>query len=228
MDLVNVALYEFGVLFLMVGSILGIIYMPMILGARWLPQIDDRGFFLLPVVWAVTIFAGVIIGGSLIAFNLDPLFFTVDSVFQKNGPWDLSYSEFLMGRVNPFNYSFDSVLEYLYYYDSDKNLSVLFILTSGCVGILILRAILTWGSIGAFRGIIFGFLVIIWSAYMTIFLVSLLFWLLNILNFWILAILTVGIHLYRNHALPFNYQTLAAPVTGGGHEHHREHGGDHH
>lgn len=222
---------DFGVFLAQAASILAIIYLPMIVAVRWVPKIDDKGFFLQPVVWVLAIMTGVILGAALIAFNIDPEYFTVNNVFRTDGPWAMSYSTFIRDRVNPFNYSFQPVFEYIRYYDADYNMTVLMVFAATTFGLLCLRAVATWGGPGALRGILFGALVVVWSTYMTVFAVCLVLWLLNLLNFWTLAVLTMAIHLHRNQAFPLNFEMLAAPVTqAGGHGHgHGGHGhGGHH
>jgi len=226
MDILS-QLTDFGVFLAQAASILAIIYLPMIVAVRWVPKIDDKGFFLQPVVWVLAIVTGIILGASLIAFNIDPDYFTVNNVFRTDGPWALSYSAFIRDRVNPFNYSFQPVFEYIRYYDADYNMTVLMIFAATTFGLLCLRAFATWGGPGALRGILFGALVVAWSTYMTVFSVCLVLWLLNLLNFWTLAVLTFAIHLHRNQAFPVNFEMLAAPVTQvGGHGH--GHGGHGH
>jgi|GEM_PF-5542683 len=215
-----------GVGFAKSASILAIIYIPMILGVRWLPRIDDRGFFLMPMVWVLAISTGLILGALLLSFNLDPHYFTVDNVFRSEGPWALTYSEFIRSRVNPFNYSLRPIFTYLDTYDHDMNLTVVLVLAASTYGLLIVRAFATWGSLAALRGVLFGSVLVLWSAYMTIFMVCLALWLFNLLNFWALALATVAVHLHRNHAMPIGFHTLTAPVTGGGGG--GGHGGGHH
>lgn len=218
---------ELGIFLAQALSILAIIYVPMIIGARWMPKIDDKGFFLIPIVWVLAIFTGVGLGAALIAFNLPTEFFTVDNIFRTDGPWALSYSTFIRDRVNPFNYSFEPVLTYLRTGDADRNLTVVAVLVATAYGLLVVRAVATWRSLGALRGIIFGTAIVVWALYMTLFSVCLLLWLLNLLSFWSLAVITMFIHLYRSRALPFSYDMLAAPVTGG-HGHGHGHGGHGH
>jgi hypothetical protein len=210
------------------AGILAIIYLPMIIGLRWQPKIDDKGLFTAPLSWVLAISTGLILGAMLLAFNLDPVYFTVDNIFRPHGPWELSFSEFIRVRVNPFNYSFRPMFQYLDSYDSDMNLSVVLALAATTYGLLSLRAFRLWGSLNALRGIMFGSVVVMWAAYMTIFLLCLFLWLCNLLNFWILALMTVAIHLHRNHALPIVLHTLVAPLNSGGHDTHGGHGhGDH-
>ncbi len=218
------------------ASILVIIYLPMIVGARWLPKIDTAGMYLMPVSWNLPIFAGVLLGGSMVYYNLDEEFFTIDNIFRTDGPWNLSYASFLLDRVNPFNYHLEPVLTHLTFQGQDVNVSLALATAAACLGLLVLRALSTWHSFGAWRGIAYGVALAVWACYMTIFGVCLVLWLMNLLNFWLLAVLTIAVHLYRTHSWPFTYHSLMAPVWGdphghGGHGHgghgHGGHGGGH-
>ncbi len=216
-------------------SILAIIYLPMIVGARWLPRIDTAGMYLLPTAWTLPMFSGIVIGGAMVYYNLDEEYFTVDNIFRADGPWNLSYTSFLLDRANPFNYDLQPVLSRLTFQGAETSISLALTLAAASFGLLVLRAIGTWHSFGAWRGILFGAALAVWSCYMTIFGVCLVLWLLHLLNFWTLALLTLAVHLYRTHSWPFSYHTLMAPVWGGhghghgdhGHGGHGDHGGGH-
>ena len=210
------------------ASILAIIYLPMIAGARWLPKIDTAGMYLMPISWNLPIFSGVALGGAMVYYNLDEEFFTIDNIFRTDGPWNLSYASFLLDRVNPFNFHLEPVFNHLTFQGADVNVSLALSLAAISFGLLVLRAMSTWHSFGAWRGIGYGVALTIWSCYMTIFGVCLVLWLMNLLNFWLLAVLTLSVHLYRTHSWPFTYHTLMAPVWGDPHGHgHGGHGGGH-
>ena len=225
------------VLLVKAASILAIIYLPMIVGARWLPKIDTAGMYLMPVSWNLPILSGVLLGGAMVYYNLDEEFFTVDNIFRTDGPWNLSYTSFLLDRVNPFNFHLEPVFSHLTFQGADTNVSLALAASAACFGLLVLRAVSTWHSFGAWRGIAYGAALAIWACYMTIFGVCLVLWLMNLLNFWLLAVLTLSVHLYRTHSWPFTYHSLMAPVWGdahghghGGHGHgggHGDHGGGH-
>ena len=210
------------------ASILAIIYLPMIVGARWLPKIDTAGMYLMPISWNLPIIAGVALGGAMVYYNLDEEFFTVDNIFRTDGPWNLTYASFLLDRVNPFNFHLEPVFNHLTFQGPDMNVSMALTLAAISFGLLVLRAVSTWHSFGAWRGIAYGAALAIWACYMTIFGVCLVLWLMNLLNFWLLAVLTLSVHLYRTHSWPFTYHSLMAPVWGDSHGHGHGHGGHGH
>ncbi len=210
------------------ASILAIIYLPMIVGARWLPKIDTAGMYLMPISWNLPIIAGVALGGAMVYYNLDEEFFTVDNIFRTDGPWNLTYASFLLDRVNPFNFHLEPVFNHLTFQGPDMNVSMALTLAAISFGLLVLRAVSTWHSFGAWRGIAYGAALAIWACYMTIFGVCLVLWLMNLLNFWLLAVLTLSVHLYRTHSWPFTYHSLMAPVWGDPHGHGHGHGGHGH
>ena len=217
-----------------VASILAIVYLPMIVGARWLPKIDTAGMYLMPISWNLPIISGIALGAAMVYYNLDEEFFTIDNIFRTDGPWKLSYASFLLDRVNPFNFHLEPVFNHLTFQGQDMNVSIALTLAAGSFGLLALRAVSTWHSFGAWRGIAYGAALAIWSCYMTIFGVCLTLWLMNLLNFWLWAVLTAAVHLYRTHSWPFTYHGLMTPVWGdphghghGGHGGHDAHGGGH-
>ena len=233
MDIVHFGMAT-GILAAKALSILAIIYIPMIVGARWLPKVDTAGMYLMPVAWTLPLFAGLVFGGAMVYYNLDEEFYTVDNIFRTDGPWNLSYAAFLLDRVNPFNYYLEPVFSHLTFQGKDMGISLAIATAVGSFGLLVMRALGTWHSFGAWRGILYGAALAIWACYMTIFGVCLVLWLLNLLNFWTLALLTLSVHLYRTHSWPFTYHTLMAPVWGDAHGHgghgdhgHGGHGGGH-
>ena len=181
MDIVHFSVAA-GLILAKAFSIVVIIYLPMIIGARWLPRIDTAGMYLLPTAWTLPMFSGAVLGGTMVYFNLDEEYFTVDNIFRADGPWNLSYYSFILDRVNPFNYYLDPVLSHLTFQGQDMNISIALSLAAGSFGLLVIRAISTWHSFGAWRGILFGFAIAVWACYMTIFGVCLVLWLLNLLN----------------------------------------------
>jgi len=238
MDILHISLVV-GALLAKTLSILAIIYLPMIVGMKWLPRIDNAGMFLMPGAWYLPMITGMIVGGTMVYFNLDEELFTVDNIFRTDGPWNLTYSAFIRDRVNPFNYYLEPVLNHASFQGFDLNIMILLLVAAACFGLMVYRAVSIWHSFGAWRGIVFGFAVVVWSCYMTIFGVCLVLWLLHLLNFWSLALITLLVHLYRTHSLPFHASDLMSPVFGGhghgGHGHgdhghgggHGDHGGGH-
>jgi len=212
MDIVHLSSL-LGLFILKAAGILAIIYGPMIVGARWLPRIDNHGLYLQPAAWLLPGVSGGIIGGGLLYSNLNPDFFTVNSIFQPDGPWALSYGAFLTERVNPFNYSFEILFDRMANIGDGTNVFAMTVIAAGCFLGLVIKSILLWRSVGAVRGIAYGALVAVWACYMTIFSVGLLLWLLNLLNFWTLAVVTILVHLHRSHNFPIHLSTVMAPVV---------------
>lgn len=229
MDIVHLSSL-LGLFVLKAAGILVIIYGPMIIGARWLPRIDNRGLYLQPVAWLLPLLSGAIVGAGLLYSNLDPEYFTVNAIFQTEGPWGLSYTAFLGERVNPLNYSFEVLFDRMVNPGENGNLMAMALVAVGCFAALVVRCVTLWRSAGALRGILYGTVVAIWACYMTIFAAGLTLWLLNQLNFWTLAVVTILVHMHRSHNFPVHLSTIMAPVAnalqpGHGHGGHGHHGG---
>lgn len=169
-------------------------------GFAGLRRIAPVGFFAMPVMSGVSKLLGITAGVLLISARYDRQYFDLRALFVPESPWNLSLWDFLIERVDPFNYGPGPVLD---------------LLGSGQVGgafafgfglFVILLAVLTagpfviWSGPVARRGVVCALLTAALVTYLTIYFICLLMWVLFLLNFWALAILLMAFQYYRQRA----------------------------
>ena len=205
-------LYSLGLFVLQIVSMLAIIYLPITLSIWVWSYVRHHHFLFQRLFWIGTLYPGVTLGGFLIFCNLDVDIFAIQNLYRLDGPWDLTYQEFLFDRVNPMQYSFMAVLQYIQQPNSNFFFTALaFLAVLGFISML-LYSYVTLLSARVFWVFLFSLIVITWSSYMVIFMICLVFWLLNLLNFWLLGLLAMAIHLHNHHTFPFTWRIFVLPV----------------
>jgi len=178
--------------------ILAILYLPFRFGSQLLIRLDDRGLFSSPYVLWLTLGCGALNGGLILYFNLGFDCFTFDAVFRTDGPWVLTFHQFIFDRINPLEYSLQPLIDHFGLFPGKTDLTSIYFLIFGVFALISVRAIWLWRSLGALRGIVCTLLIGSWATYMALFGLSLLLWLANLMNFWLLLPLTYVVHLGRN------------------------------
>ncbi len=153
------------------------------------------GFFAVPLVYTLARLVGVGLGCLLIYLHQDSRNFDLHEIFVADGPWNITIAEFLSVRVNPFAYgpiAFASKL------GEARGLPLLIA--------AILMAVLmfsigwswkTWRRKFAGRAVICVVIIVPAMAYLTIYGISLLFWLLFLFNSWTFLLLALALHYFR-------------------------------
>ena len=172
-------------------------------GLIWsaLRRLAPDDFFAVPLVYTVARLVGVGLGVILIYEHQDGRNFDLHEIFVRDGPWDISFREFLLVRVNPLNYGplndglgafFDNLGAV---HDIPliglAALAALFLLAVG-------SAWKIWKPAPAARATLCVVIIVFAMAALTIYSVSLLFWLLFLLNSWAFLLLALALQKYRN------------------------------
>jgi hypothetical protein len=126
--------------------------------------------------------------------------FDLHSLFEVDGPWDLSLWQFLGQRASPFNYGLGSLIDYF----AQGGISSATLLVGIALVATALGSVLTpfayWEKPVARRVALGNLACAVITAYLTIYVVVLLFWLLHLLNFWTFALLAAIFQYYRSRA----------------------------
>ena len=191
-------LQDFSPAAVVVLTSVGLVALPLV-GASliWsaLKRLAPDGFFAVPPVHTMARFVGVGLGLISIIVQQDSRNFDLHAIFVPDGPWDISFAEFLLDRVNPIGYWPIAFLDEL-----GKPRDVPWI------GIAVLMALLLF-SIGwawkiwkprlAGRATLCIVIIVLAVAYLTIYGISLLFWLLFLLNSWTFLLLFLALQYFR-------------------------------
>ncbi|MBF0392268.1 MAG: hypothetical protein HQL38_06265 [Alphaproteobacteria bacterium] len=161
--------------------------------------IEPPKFNQVPFVTMTARLAGVLAAALLLYANLDARDFDLELLFVPDSPWNLSLGQFLTERAMLFEYSWGAVLDTL----SQPSTPFAVLLVAAGLFALPLAASVPigrlWGGTDALRAVAASTGILIWSAWMTVYLVCLLFWALHELNFWALALLVVYLQ-YRRYS----------------------------
>jgi hypothetical protein len=153
-----------------------------------------------PVANAPPRLFGLVLGLVLVYDRYGWPSFDVQELFVPGGPWDLSLWQFLTQPANPFNYGIAS----LHAFAADRSDSGAVIPVIVLLGFLMLATVLSpfaiWSNSVARRAVLGNLVRVIAAAYLTIYAVVLLFWLLHLLNFWTFALLVAIFQYYRSRA----------------------------
>ena len=165
------------------------------LGHVAVDRVAPSGFFEVPAVLGVARVLGILVAALLLSGRAE--IFSLRLVFGPQSPWDLTIWQFLAASANPL-WSLDGLVETI----AEHGVGVL----SASLAVLILLSVLAvlvtpfafWRGSAPWRAIAGGACVAIVTTYVTIYGVSLLFWLLFLFNFWILGLLLVLLQWYRS------------------------------
>ena len=184
---------------LKVSQIAGLMILPVVatsfvwLGLR---RAAPRDFFAIPVVHTLAKWVGLGLGLVLISVHQSPRQHDLHVIFLPDSPWNISVGEFLLRHTNPINYGPVDVVIQLVKGDSGMLGWVV-----ASLGVLLAVAIgyswKIWPVKLAGRATLCIAVIVLWIAYVTIYGVSLLFWLLFLLNSWTFLLLAVVLYYYR-------------------------------
>jgi|GEM_PF-2552717 len=159
--------------------------------------IAHHEFHAIPILTTLARFQGLLAGGLLLHATFDESYYDLQVLFTPASKWNLTIHQFLLERANLFAYNPDPLLSLL----SDQPVSVRGILVALVVGVipllLVFMCFRVWKFWAALRGIVACAGTALWSAWITVYLVCLVFWGLYVLNYWSLALLAVYIQHQR-------------------------------
>lgn len=177
--------------------VFGIPYVVVRGGRIILDRFAPMGFFEVPIVIGVARLLGFLLAGLLLAAHADAI--NLKLAFGAQSPWDLTTWQFLTVSANPW-WSVNGLIGQI----ANHGIGALSGSLAASVGVLIVAVLLVpfafWPPPASLHASLSAVCVAIITAYVTIYGVSLLFWLLFLLNFWMLVLLLVIFQWYRNRA----------------------------
>lgn len=161
-----------------------------------LRRLAPVGFFAVPLIYTVARVVGVGLGLILIYVHQDGRNFDLHQIFVPDGPWNISFAEFLLVRVNPLNYGPAAFIDKL---GEARDIPL--------IGLAALAALLLlaigwawkiWKPLPAARASLAVMIIVLTMACLMIYSVSLLFWLLFLFNSWTFLLFAIVLQYYRN------------------------------
>lgn len=162
--------------------------------------IGPPDFWRVPGVTLPAKLMGVILGVVLLAARYDPSYFDLHYLFIPESPWNLPLSQFLAERVNPLNYGIGPIVQRFATDGAHGLLAFGSIAATALLVVIAAAPFRFWTLPIAPMAVLAGLGLALLAAYLTIYLVCLVFWTLHLLNFWSLAILIVLFQYYRSRA----------------------------
>ncbi|MGQ0664092.1 MAG: hypothetical protein ACT4P2_11010 [Pseudomonadota bacterium] len=180
---------------------IGLIAIPLVyafIGMTVLAAAVNKDFYALPWIVRLALLSGALIGLGLIYASEGGADFAWNRIFADQGPWDVPFSAFLAERVNPANYDPVGLVRFLGAADDPLPLSLFMSIPALFLVAIALGSLWAWKPLAALQAIACSLGVALWSAYLAIYLVAALYWLLNTFNFWSLLVLGLLYQHYRN------------------------------
>lgn len=173
----------------------------------------------------LTHLGGVVVGITLLRFSPHGDVYDVDYVFGESGPWNIDFVSFLMHRASPWAYPWDTLYSVVLSGPLEWMRQVAVMVYAVLGGVLpprsfrvlapefetqvLQRANLALrrrvaslkvfgGSTAMLRGVLVFLGAMLWSAYLFIYAVNVIYWSLHSLNFWAFLLLVFIYQKYRH------------------------------
>lgn len=170
---------------------------------------------------------GLVIGLAFLRFSPHAEAYDVDHIFGNPGPWSIDIFTFLTHRANPWAYPWDALYLAALSGPAEWMRQILATVLAALGGVLPPRAIrflppefeyrpvqiaslwirrrvaalgVFWRPADLVRGTVIGLAAMLWSAYLLVYIVNVLYWSLNSMNFWALLVMALVYQKYRHSA----------------------------
>lgn len=158
--------------------------------------VENKEFRAIPALNILPKIAGTLLAAGLLYTNLGLAYFDLEILFTDNSPWKLNFDYFLTERGNLFAYSIQPALHALMPDPAAGPLLSRPLYIGAIAYLAIMAACMTicfwlWKFTDALRAALCCGIMVLLTAWITIYFVALLFWALYVLNFWVLAIIAL-------------------------------------
>ena len=154
-------------------------------------------YFALPILVRLAILGGLVGGVVLIRASPVADLYAVSRIFPAGGAWDIPVDVFLAERANPLLYRLGDVARRIVETGTVDG----FVLTAAAVAAIALTGIvLSFVYLGPRDGAvaaILGIAVMVWTAYLLVYLAALLYYAMHKLNFWSILAFAAVFQLWR-------------------------------
>ena len=137
---------------------------------------------------------------TLIYARFDRRYFDLHALFIPESPWNLSLWQFLGERANPLYFGIGTLVDD----PAGNRATATFVVLISIVAALLVAAaaapFVFWPRAMARRAALLSMLLAAFVAYLTIYVICLIFWSLYLLNFWTIALAAVMFQYYRGRA----------------------------
>jgi hypothetical protein len=193
---------ESGILFavLVIAKVAVLVALPMVLtNLAWagMKPLIPTDFFQVPIVYTFARVVGLSLGFALIYTQKGGAYYDLHTIFLPESPWNTTIGVFLTERVNPFNFGPGEIYARLGYSGNDALLSVAMTVMALLLAVALVSCLRIWRGKEAWSAVIVVIGTALWLTYMTIYTLSLIFWLMFVLNYWAFLLLAIIVQYYH-------------------------------
>jgi hypothetical protein len=186
---------------LILVQVLVIVSLPFVIshaGEALMHRVAHHEFAQVPVLTTMARLQGMLLAGMLLYVNFDGSYYDLQTLFLPESRWNLTFQQFLFEQSNPLTYRFWPLTGLLGGPFAAENIVAWLALVVLPV-LLLLLSLRFWSTRLAVRAMLACAIATFWSAWLTIYLVCLVFWSFYILNFWSLALMALYLQYRRSH-----------------------------
>ncbi len=168
---------------------------------------------------ALATFCGLALGACQVAAVLQPGSLTFEAIFDGGGYWDLAigdFAELVMHRIGDGPHRLADILVTD---DSRLNYGVVVMLVATLFAVDVGLTLAAGGRGPALLAFLLDLLMAALAAVLTVYTVHVAFWLLNRLNFWVIAVVLLLLQEFRYGVLGLFNRRRKAPANGGNGQH---------
>jgi hypothetical protein len=151
----------------------------------------------IPILNTLARLQGILAGSMLVFLDFDKQYFDIEQVFLLDGPWNITLFQFLFERANVFSYDPIPMITLLTSIHDNGWLMANLAVIGLPLALLILNFTL-WDMDKAIHALPAIIGVALWSGWLTVYLISAVFWALHLMNFWSLVLLALYLQ-YRGN-----------------------------
>jgi hypothetical protein len=167
-----------------------------VIGATMIDRFAPSEFHTVPILRRSALLGGILLGCLLLLALPGAEHLRPSAIWVKGGPWDLNFGQFLSDRIAAYGGSLaDLYTRPLNALSRMAQAAIIAHLLLLCV--LIVLPLRLWQGRTAAASMISGVVIAALTAFLTIYLVCLLYWWLHILNFWAIAIIGLVVQFFR-------------------------------
>ena len=209
------------------GKIATIVAIPVIyvwIGASAYVWLRQRDRVAAVAVAPLTHICGLVVGVTFLRFSPHVEIYDVDQIFGGSGPWDIDFFTFLMHRASPWAYPWDSLYFEVLSGPTEWMSQAVVTVFAALGGVLPSRSIRVllpefnlpplqisnpairrrFAALNVlrrpadlFRGTLLCLAAMLWSAYLFVYAINVLYWSLNSMNFWALLVIAFFYQKFR-------------------------------
>ena len=179
-------------------AVLLIPVMPIVAGLRAVRFIGPADTRWSPTVEIAALLVGCLAAPAILVGSVIDIHYSFTDIFRSGGPWDLDWHGFLAYRAWPLLGAPADLLSRVAHGRAGADLTGITLVLTFAAVLLTLAPLLRQRSRAAMAHSLRNAILVTWGAYASLYLVILLAWVANQLNFWCFLVLFLALSLRRD------------------------------